>query len=41
MFIVESQIWNFADDNNTYICGVHLTNILDNSKHDIKISLTQ
>ena len=39
MFIEESQLWNFADDNNTYICGVDLTNILENLKHDTKILL--
>ena len=39
MFIEESELWYFADDNNTYICGVDLTNILENWNHETKILL--
>ena len=37
MFIEKSQICNFVDDNNIYVCGEDLSNILENLKHDMKI----
>ena len=39
MFIEKSEICNFADDN-IYVCGEDLSNILENLKHDMKIILT-
>ena len=40
MFIEKGEIWNFADDNTIYDCGQDLSNILENLKHDMKITLT-
>ena len=39
MFIEKTEICNFADDNTIYDCGEGLSNILENLKHDRKISL--
>ena len=39
MFIEKTEICNFADDNTIYDCGEDLSNILENLKHDLKISL--
>ena len=39
MFIEESEVCNFSDDNTIYDCGEELSNILENLKHDLKILL--
>ena len=39
MFIEETEIYNFADDNTIYDYGEDLSNILENIKHDLKILL--
>ena len=40
MFIEETEVCNFADDNTIYDCGEDLSNILHNLKHDMKTLLT-
>ena len=39
MFIEESEICHFADDNSIYDCGKGFSNILENLKHDTNILL--
>ena len=39
MFIANFEICNFDDDNSLYICGMELSSILENLKHDMKMNL--
>ena len=40
MLIATSEVCNLADDITIYDCGEDLSNILENLKHGMKISLT-
>ena len=39
MFIENCEICNFADDITVYSCGIELSSILENLKHDTKTIL--
>ena len=39
MFSEKTEVYNFAADDTIYDCGEDLSNIVENLKHDLEISL--